>query len=447
MLRKESRGGIYYGWYILAASFFTLFLATGSRNGLGVFIIPMTDDLGWSRGALSSAIAVGWFINGVSQPFIGRIYDRYGGRMVISVSLLILGSCTVLLSQVNSIWFLILIYGFIMSIAGGGASLVTIHAVLARWFYRKRGMALSIGTAGASAGSMVLAPFATYLILLAGWRMTWAVLGILILALGVPLALLLIRNDPADVGETPDGESGPALTASGTATERYSRASTATERRGPLEVDNWRDSYKSPPIWQLSGAYFVCGMTTAIIAAHYVPFAIDRGASPGTAALAFGLMTGLNVLGVIGVGIVSDRLGRKNLLAGIYAVRGLAYAMLILAPGTLGIWGFAVIAGFSWIATAPLTSSLTADIYGLRTMGTLNGMSTFAHQMGGALSILMGGLLYDVFGAYDVPFAIAGAMLIGASLVSLSIRERKYSSRYQPVPPLLPTSMPAGDGD
>ncbi len=273
--------------------------------------------------------------------------------------------------------------------------------------------------------------------------MTWAVLGILILALGVPLALLLIRNDPADVGETPDGDSGPTARA----TEEASRASVTAERHGPLEVDNWRDSYKSPPIWQLSGAYFVCGMTTAIISAHYVPFAIDRGASPGTAALAFGLMTGLNVLGVIGVGIVSDRLGRKNLLAGIYAVRGLAYAMLILAPGTLGIWGFAVIAGFSWIATAPLTSSLTADIYGLRTMGTLNGMSTFAHQMGGALSILMGGLLYDVFGAYDVPFAIAGVMLIGASLVSLSIREKKYSSRYQPVPSTAPTPVTAGDGN
>ncbi len=143
----------------------------------------------------------------------------------------------------------------------------------------------------------------------------------------------------------------------------------------------------------------------------------------------------------------TDVIGRKNLLAGIYALRGLAYAMLILAPGTMGIWGFAVIAGFSWIATAPLTSSLTADIYGLRTMGTLNGMSTFAHQMGGALSILMGGLLYDVFGAYDVPFAIAGAMLVGASLVSLSIREKKYSSRYQPVQSPAPASLPAADGD
>ena len=263
-----------------------------------------------------------------------------------------------------------------------------------------------------------------------------------IVVLGVPLALLLIRDDPAEMGETPDGEGEP------TATPATAGSRPVTGRRGPLEIDDWRDSYRSPPIWQLSSAYFVCGMTTAIISAHYVPFAIDRGASPGTAALAFGLMAGLNVVGVIGVGAVSDRLGRKNLLGSVYALRGLAYAMLIFTPGVFGIWGFAVIAGFSWIATAPLTSSLTADIYGLRTMGTLNGLTTFAHQMGGALSIFMGGVLYDLTGGYELPFGIAGALLIGASLLSWSIREKKFSSRYQPAPPsAAPASVPAGDSD
>jgi MFS family permease len=185
----------------------------------------------------------------------------------------------------------------------------------------------------------------------------------------------------------------------------------------------------------MSGAYFVCGMTTAIISVHYVPFAIDRGLSSSTAALAFGLMSGLNVLGVIGAGAISDRLGRKYLLGTLYAVRGLAYAMLILAPASLGIWGFAIIAGFSWVATAPLTSSLTADIYGLRNLGTLNGMSTLAHQIGGALSVLMAGVLYDWLGAYDVPFAIAGVTLAGASIAAFSIKERKYSARYQAAEP------------
>ncbi|MCI0441004.1 MAG: MFS transporter, partial [Chloroflexi bacterium] len=306
-----------------------------------------------------------------------------------------------------------------------------------RWFYRRRGAALSLSTAGASAGSLVMAPFATYLILLAGWQVSWFVLGTLVILLALPLALIIIKDDPEEIGEIPDGDPNPV---------KGVKRTRQVEARGPLEAARWKDSYKSLPMWQLTGAYFVCGMTTAIISAHYVPFAIDRGASPGAAALAFGLMSGLNVLGVLGAGALSDRFGRKNVLGATYAVRGLAYAMLLLAPGALGLWGFAVVAGVSWIASAPLTSSLTAEIYGLKNMGTLNGMVTFAHQMGGALSIYMGGLLYDVFGAYNVPFAIAGFMLVGASLSAFAIRERRYSSRYQPLLP-QPAAVPAGDAN
>ena len=145
MRDSASQKPIFYGWFVLSASFFALFVSTGARNGFGVFIIPMTDDLGWSRGTISLAIAIGWLINGVTQPFIGRVFDELGGRKVISVSLAVLGVSTMLLSQVNSIWLLILIYSVVMSMASGGVSLVTIHAVLARWFHRKRGVALSTG--------------------------------------------------------------------------------------------------------------------------------------------------------------------------------------------------------------------------------------------------------------------------------------------------------------
>ena len=418
---------IFYGWFVLGACFFSLFLSTGARNGFGVFILPMTDEFDWSRGTISLALAIGWLANGVSQPFIGRLYDRFGGRSIMSVSLLVLGCCTILLSQTNSIWFLIVVFGFVMSIASGGASMVTIHGILSKWFYRKRGIVLSISTAGASAGSLVLIPFTSYLILLVEWRAAWLVLGLLVLTLALPLVLLLIRDDPAEMGEVADGDAVPPPRKTG---ERRP----STIRTGPLDVDSWRESYRSQPIWQLTAAYFVCGMTTAIISVHYVPFAVERGLSPSVAALAFGMMSGLNVLGVIAVGIVSDKVGRKYLLGAVYGVRGLAYVMLILGPGSFGLWGFALIAGFSWIATAPLTSSLTADIYGLRAIGTLNGMTNFAHQMGGALSIYMAGVLYDRLGAYDVPFAIAGALLAGASLVSFSIMEKQYSARYQPGP-------------
>ena len=434
MRHSTTQNRIFYGWFVLAASFFVLFISTGARNGLGFFVIPMSEELEWSRGTISVAFAIGWLANGITQPLIGRIYDRYGARLVISVSLLVVAACAMVLSGTNSLWFLIVVYGVVMSVAAGGASLVTVHAVLARWFYRRRGVAMSIATSGASAGALVLAPFTAYLILWAGWRMTWGVLGAVVL-LGVPMALLLIRDDPRDVGEIPDGDAQEPTPTGPTATE--------SRPRGPLEVDYWRDSYRSSPIWQLSGAYFVCGMTTAIISFHYVPFVLDQGFSLGTAGLAFGLMSGLNVVGVLGVGVVSDKMSRKYLLGTVYGVRGLAYAMLILAPGAMGLWGFAVIAGLSWIASAPLTSSLTADIYGVRTLGTLGGMTTFAHQMGGAVSIVMGGVLYDAFGSYYIPFAISGSLLVAASISAFSVAEKRYSARYQ----ARPVGAAAGNGD
>lgn len=422
-MSKVSVGqGMFYGWFILGVGFFTLFVAAGSRNGFGVFIVPMSEDLGWSRGAISLAIALGWFVNGITLPFLGRIYDQLGGKKVICYSLLVLGAATMGLSLITSLWMLIILYGILMSTAASGASLVTVGAILSKWFYRKRGAVISISSSGASMGSMILAPFATYLILLVGWRITWGVMGGLVLFVALPLAFILIKENPTDVGAVPDGES---LSKSKLQTGGDGKVTT------PLEVNYWRHAYRSAPMWQLSVGYFVCGMTTGILSAHYVPFVIDRGISASTAALAFGVMMGFNTLGVLAAGFYSDKIGRKNLLGAVYATRGLAYAVLILGPGLAPIWGFAVVAGISWIATVPLTTSLTAEIYGLKNMGVLSGLITFAHQMGSALSILLGGVLYDIFGNYDLAFGICGSTLIVASIVSFAIREKDYSSKYQ----------------
>ena len=153
--------------------------------------------------------------------------------------------------------------------------------------------------------SLVMAPFATYLIILSDWRVAWFVLGALVLLLAMPLAYLLIKETAESIGELPDGDEAVPETPGSTSHSRL---------RGPIETDSLIQSLKTMPIWQLSGAYFICGVTTAIISAHYVPFAIDRGASPATAAIAFGVMNGLNVLGVIAVGSISDRFSRKKLL-------------------------------------------------------------------------------------------------------------------------------------
>jgi MFS family permease len=167
---------------------------------------------------------------------------------------------------------------------------------------------------------------------------------------------------------------------------------------------------------------------------HFIPYALDRGFTASTAAAAFGLMSGLNVAGVIVAGTLADRCGRKNLLAWVYAARGGAYAMLVLAPGPWSLWGFAAIAGFSYWATAPLTTSLMADVYGLRSLGTLNGLSFLVHQVGGAISIQFAGVMRDLAGSYTVPFTLAGLLLLPAALAAFSIREQQYSGKYQRLP-------------
>jgi MFS family permease len=419
---------MYYGWYIVATALFIAFATTGARNAFGIFVIPMSDAFGWNRGTISLAASIGFLVNGLTQPFFGGIFDRQGGRKVILVSLVIVGLATVALSLTFHILFLVFMFGFVSSSALSGASLTNTGALLARWFRRKRATVVGLNAAGASLGSLLLVPFAMYLLQATNWRVTWVAMGLIILVLAVPLAFIFIRDDPRNLGLQPDGDPDPS--------DGGAKGTTPTKsgQSGPLETDQWRQCFRSLPIWQMSGSYFICGFTTAVLSVHFVPYAIDRGVSGSMAATIFGIMMGLNALGSIGAGMLSDRFNRKNLLALVYFCRGCAYILLLLLPGAQGLWAFAAIAGFSWIATAPLTTTLTADVYGLRALGAISGMSFVFHQVGGASSILLAGYLYDLTGSYTIPFAIAGALLFPAALSAFTIQERKYSMRYQREP-------------
>ena len=417
-----TKSPLFFGWYVVAAVTFIAFVNTGSRSSFGIFVIPMSEEFGWNRLTISSVAALGAIVGGAAQPFLGYAFDRVGARKVIVTSLVVVGLATAALGLTFNFIFLLLVFGFVTSISNSGAALAR-GALLARWFVRKRATVVSVGAVGTSAGSLLLVPFAMFLLQATGgnWRITWAALGLIILVLAVPLGFLFIRDDPSKVGLKPYGEHDPSEDA---AADRF------RHRRGPLEVDAWSESFRSPPIWQMSGAFFVCGFTTLIMSVHFVPYAIDIGVSPGLAATIFGVMMGLNVLGGLGSGMLADRFGRKNLLAAAYFIRGCGYIALLLAPSTLGLWLFAGFAGMSWIATVSLTNTLTADVYGLRALGTISGITFLCHQIGGLAGVLLGGFFYDLTGAYTLPFAIVGAMLFPAALSAFTINERKYSTRY-----------------
>ena len=413
---------IFFGWYIVATCFFIAFLTVGVRNAFGIFVIPMSEEFGWTRTTISLAAASGFLINGITQPFLGHLFDRIGGRRVIVVGLVLIGIFTLLLSLTFHILFMLIVFSFLLSTALSGPSLTNTMALISKWFKRRRATAISINTVGTSIGGLILVPFAMYFLQATGWRMTWLILGLLILLLAVPLALLFIRENPEALGLLPDGDKEYQEPA------EYEKRE---DRLGEFEVDHWIKSFRSAPMWQLSAAYVVCGVTTGMISTHFVPFAIERGISPGKAALIFGLMMGLNSLGGIGAGVLSDKFGRKNVLAAVYLLRGIGYVMLVCIPSSLGMWAFAIAAGFSWVASVPLTSALTADVYGLRVLATISGITFLCHQVGSFIMVLLAGVLFDLTGSYTLPFAIAGSLLFPAALAAYTIKEKRYSIRYR----------------
>jgi len=205
---KSTNAGspIFFGWYIVATCFFIAFLTVGVRNAFGIFVIPMSEEFGWTRTTISFAAASGFLINGITQPFLGHLFDRIGGRRVIVIGLVLIGICTLLLSLTFNIFFMLVVFSFLLSTALSGPSLTNTMALISKWFKRRRATAVSINTVGTSFGGLILVPFAMYFLQAAGWRMTWLILGLLILFLAVPLSLLFIRENPEALGLLPDGD-------------------------------------------------------------------------------------------------------------------------------------------------------------------------------------------------------------------------------------------------
>ena len=416
---------LYYGWFVLAVCFFIALSAFGIRSSMGVFVTPLEADMGWSRADITRVLSLGILVGAVSFLVTGYLHDRFGGRLVIGGALIMLGVCTALMSTVNSIPSFIFIYGFLGSFASSGVSFVTIHSLLARWFFKRRGLVMSISAAGGSFGPLMFAPLSAFLIQSFDWRFGFIVLGCIFAFIAGPMALAFLKDSPSSL--LPKSEKAVG--------EEVGEGKTTT-LDGPLFTSGrggWKQALSTSPFWQLSAAYMVCGITTNILSVHFVPFAEDQGVPKMTAASIFGVMMGLNSIGVLTAGMLSNWWSQKLVLGSTYALRGVAYAVLLTVGGVEGMWAFAFIAGMSWIATASMTSSLTADIFGLRNLGTLNGMTNMSHQIGGALSVLMAGELQQITGSYVLPFAIAGLTLIGASIAAFSVNEKKYSYRYSTV--------------
>jgi len=404
-MAKDNKDKIFYGWWVVAAFSVSTFLSTGVRHAVGPFLKPIVEDLNLDRASFSAVIALSLFLYGVFMPIAGMALDRFSVRVVTSVGTVILVGSLVLTAMVHSYWQFAVVYGILVPLGLAGTGPVIASGVVARWFSRRRGTALSVLGSASMTGMSLLVPLVTWLILTRGWRMTYVVIGAGVLLIVLPLCLWVLRDSPESVGLTADG-AGPV----------------PGEKHGVMERVSAGEAIQTLAFWQLAGSFFTCGFSMSLLSAHGIPMLTDHGYTPMFASWTLGVLGGSSIGFTVMLGALSDRLGRRPVLSGIYAGRIVIFTgLFLIRDSPAAIIALAVLGGITLAGTGSMTSALTADIYGRFSVSSVFGLIFLVHQTGSAIGSWSAGLLFETTGGYGAAYVAACVILAGAAVTALKI--------------------------
>jgi len=376
----------FYGYIIVIAAFFILLLFGGTRFAFGVFFKPVMNEFGWTRALTSGAFSLSWMVQGITGIMMGRLNDRLGPRIVLSMSGFFMGLGYLLMSQITGLGQLYIYYGLIIGI--GSAVYVPLVSTVARWFKARRSMMTGIVVAGAGLGQFIAPPVANWLISSFEWRMSYIIMGGVVL-LAMIITAQFLRRDPAQLGQVPYGEGNKGH----------------NELRPQIEELSAGQAFRSKKLWLLFTIFFSSGFSAWAIIVHIVPHATDLGISASNAAIILALIGALVIIGRIFWGIIGDRIGdNRTYIIGTFIISA-SLIWLVSADSGGMLYYFAPIFGFAW-AVAVLGSPLTAGIFGLSAHGAIMGLTNLGYNLGGALGPLVSGYLFDVSGDYRQSFLI-----------------------------------------
>ena len=407
---------VFYGWYVLAASFMLLFFQSGARFAFGIMFKPMMIEMGWNRAAISSVFFLNMVFFALTMSVAGRLYDRYGPRWVVFISTILLATGYICTAWVRSLWQVHFFYGVLTAVGTGGASIPLIAALMSKWFQKRRGLAISLALSGACLGQFVLVPVFNQILLAYNWRISYMVMGLIILGTTI-MALAVIKGDPDALGYQPYGRSNDA--------DKSDPLHTGNLAAAEKDLD-LRQAMKTVSFWLFLAFMFVCGGGDFLVATHLVPFVTDYGVPPTTAANMLALFGLMSLGGILVAGPVSDLIGNKIPIAATFMIRLLLYAMILKYRNPISFYIFAGGFGFTFLMTAPLTTTLTGRLYGFANVGLISGFITTIHHLGGGFGAYMGGLLFDITGSYDITFVLSAILVVIALFCALAVRERRH---------------------
>lgn len=391
--------------YVLLCATAIILIVNGSRQNFGLFLVPLSTDMGWGREEFSFAVALQNLVLGVAAPFVAGIADRWGPIRVIAAAGTTYAVGVFLISVSDSPAIMALTAGLIVGLGVSGCGLALLLGLVGRVASdRSRSIWLGIVASGGSAGQFVFAPVNNALITGFGWSDGLVVLAIII-AMVAPLALSL--------------SAGSAETLSQKSTQSLRQA--LTEARG-------HSGY-----WLLVSGFFVCGFQVQFIAMHLPGYLQDSGADSWLAASALATIGLFNMAGTLGAGWLGGLFRKKYLLSLLYLSRALLFLVFIhVPPSQTTVLIFSAVLGILWLSTVPLTSGIVAQVFGPRYMGTLFAIVYMSHQLGSFAGVWLGGYFYDATGSYEASWWLAIALGFAAALIHWPINDKPVARLVEP---------------
>ena len=400
---------LHYSWVMVAISIGVLVIIGIQFYCFGVFFKHLTAEFGWDRGALSVGYSLMVLVAGPFGMVAGGLSDKYGPRLLVTIGGLFTGVGFLLTALITSLWQLYLIWGILIGI-GSVLCLLPVMAIVPRWFTKKRGIVMGLVMAGMGIGGVISPLLTQWLISAYDWRYAFVVLGLITIIIIIPIAQFM-RHSPQRIGLKPYG-----------ADEIIEDKQSPSSAVGGLSLSH---AVRTSRFWLWgliqSGLFFCIGT----IGVHIIPHATDIGIPEIMAASILSISAGVGIFGRLFIGFVSDRVGSRLTLSACLSLATLGLIWLLFAQEVWMFYLYAVIQGLSFASVVTLLPVLTAELFGVKSLGVTMGALIFVGIIGEAIGPTLTGFIFDITGSYRLAFLITVGVIAAAVILSLVLLRQK----------------------
>jgi sugar phosphate permease len=416
-MKKKIRN-VFYGWWIVASGTVLVMFGFGaSTYSFGTFFVPISEELRLSRATTSLAYSLRGVEGGIEGVFTGPLTDKYGPRFLVRIGWTMMALGFFLMHYINSYWMFLVSFSLLVTVGSNAGLYIPLQTALAKWFHKKRGLALGILTTGSGVGNFILLPIIAWLIMDYGWRMAVIPLAIAALVLGCGMSFFIRPHNPEHYGLRPDGSKveAPEAVASAAPPERQKESAV-------VEGLSLRQALKTSAFWLMTVAFFFGSVSMSAIMVHQIPFLEDMGISKVLAAASLGSMTMAGTPGRFFGGWLADRWNPKYLLFVAYILMAIGLFIFTRSTSMSFVWIFVVLYGLGFGGRMSIEPAIRAQYFGSKAFGSIYGYQNAFATLGSFIGPYLAGWVFDSTGSYVIAFLSFTTMMAVASIVILFIK-------------------------